>query len=159
MIPLPFETPVPVHVTSSTNKETAKGGTQNVQTRLCRSALQVVLIPSSPCLGVKARENRAKSEASTEMTNCQNAGGRGRGEEGGGATTALIDLHKAVVTCHGFRQWPAGLGTEGHTLRASLSGTLLQTLPDLVTPLKGHSLSPRSGCPRTRSTASERFGY
>ena len=24
------------------------------------------------------------------------------------------------------------------TLRASLSGTLLQTLPDLVTPLKGH---------------------
>ena len=30
------------------------------------------------------------------------------------------------------------------TLRASLSGTFLQTLPDLVTPLKGHSLSPRS---------------
>ena len=27
------------------------------------------------------------------------------------------------------------------TLRASLSGTFLQTLPDLVTPLKGHSLS------------------
>ena len=34
------------------------------------------------------------------------------------------------------------------TLRASLSGTFLQTLPDLVTPLKGHSLSPRS-CPAT----------
>ena len=30
------------------------------------------------------------------------------------------------------------------TLQASLSGTFLQTLPDLVTPLKGHSLSPRS---------------
>ena len=30
------------------------------------------------------------------------------------------------------------------TLRAPLSGTFLQTLPDLVTPLKGHSLSPRS---------------
>ena len=29
-------------------------------------------------------------------------------------------------------------------LRAPLSGTFLQTLPDLVTPLKGHSLSPRS---------------
>ena len=27
------------------------------------------------------------------------------------------------------------------TLRASLSGTFLQTQPDLVTPLKGHSLS------------------
>ena len=26
------------------------------------------------------------------------------------------------------------------TLRAPLSGTFLQTLPDLVTPLKGHSL-------------------
>ena len=32
------------------------------------------------------------------------------------------------------------------TLRASLSGSSLQTLPDLVTPLKGYSLSPRS-CP------------
>ena len=44
------------------------------------------------------------------------------------------------------------------TLRESLSGTLLQTLPDSVTPLKGHSLSPRS-CPPTRSALSERFGY
>ena len=44
------------------------------------------------------------------------------------------------------------------TLQASLSGTFLQTLPDLVTPLKGHSLSPRS-CPPTRSPPSERFGY
>ena len=37
-------------------------------------------------------------------------------------------------------------------------GTFLQTLPDLVTPLKGHSLSPRS-CPPTRSAPSEMFGY
>ena len=37
-------------------------------------------------------------------------------------------------------------------------GTLLQTLPDLVTPLKGHSLSPRS-CPPTGSAPPERFGY
>ena len=44
------------------------------------------------------------------------------------------------------------------TLRASLSCTFLQTLPDLVTPLKGHSLSPRS-CPATRSAPSETFGY
>ena len=44
------------------------------------------------------------------------------------------------------------------TLRAPLSGTFLQTLPDLVTPLKGHSLSPRS-CPPTRSAPSERFEY
>ena len=36
------------------------------------------------------------------------------------------------------------------TLRASLFGTFLQTLPDLVTPLKGHSLPPRR-CPATRS--------
>ena len=40
------------------------------------------------------------------------------------------------------------------TLRASLSGTLLRTLPDLVTPLKGYSLSPRS-CPATRSAPSK----
>ena len=45
------------------------------------------------------------------------------------------------------------------TLRASLSGTFLQTLPALVTPRNGHSLSPRS-CPPTRSAPSgERFGY
>ena len=44
------------------------------------------------------------------------------------------------------------------TLRASLSGTFLQTLPDLVTPLKGYSLSPRI-CPPTLSAPSEWFGY
>ena len=43
-------------------------------------------------------------------------------------------------------------------LRASLSGTFLQTLPEFFTPLKGHSLSPRS-CPATLSAPSERFGY
>ena len=48
--------------------------------------------------------------------------------------------------------------TTSTTLRTSLSGTFLQTLPDLVTPLKGHSLFPRS-CPATRSAPSERFGY
>ena len=36
--------------------------------------------------------------------------------------------------------------TASGTLRASLSGTFLQTLPDLVTPLKGYSLNPRN-CP------------
>ena len=44
------------------------------------------------------------------------------------------------------------------TLPASLSGTFLQTLPDLVTPLKGHSLAPCS-CSAMRSAPSERFGY
>ena len=48
--------------------------------------------------------------------------------------------------------------THTHTLRASLSGTFLQTLPDLATPLKGYSLSPRS-CPPTRSASAEKFGY
>ena len=44
------------------------------------------------------------------------------------------------------------------TLRASLSGTFLQPLTELVTPLKRHSLSLRS-CPPTLSAPSERFGY
>ena len=48
--------------------------------------------------------------------------------------------------------------TVSTTLRAPLSGTFLQTLPDLVMPQKGPSLSPRS-CPLTRSAPSERFGY
>ena len=43
------------------------------------------------------------------------------------------------------------------TLWASLSDTFLQTLPDLVMPLKGHSLSPRS-CPPAWSAPSKRFG-
>ena len=46
----------------------------------------------------------------------------------------------------------------GGTLRASLSGTFLQTLPEVVPPLTGHSLSPRS-CPPTLVAPSERFGY
>ena len=45
-----------------------------------------------------------------------------------------------------------------YKLRASLSGNFLQTLPDLVTPLKGYSLSP-SSCPATRSAPTERFLY
>ena len=44
------------------------------------------------------------------------------------------------------------------TLRASPSGTFLQPLPDLVTPLMGHSLSPHT-CPPARSEPSERFRY
>ena len=42
--------------------------------------------------------------------------------------------------------------------QASLSGSFPQTLPELVTPLNGHSLSPCS-CPPTCSEPSERFGY
>ena len=56
-----------------------------------------------------------------------------------------------------------GTGDEGvlatGTVRASLSGTFLQTLPDLVTPLKGHSILSAGSCPVTRSAPSERFGY
>ena len=52
----------------------------------------------------------------------------------------------------------SGRGIVPPTLRASLSGTFLQTLPDLVTPLKGQSLSLRS-CPPTRSAPSKRLGY
>ena len=44
------------------------------------------------------------------------------------------------------------------TLQTLLSGTFLQTLPKLVTPLKGHSLSPRS-YPPMWSAPSERLGY
>ena len=49
-------------------------------------------------------------------------------------------------------------GLDSHSEHHSVSGTLLQTLPDLVKPRKGHTLSPRS-CPATRSAPSERFGY
>ena len=41
---------------------------------------------------------------------------------------------------------------------STASGTFLQTLPDVVRPLKGHSLPLRS-CPLTLSAPYERFGY
>ena len=44
------------------------------------------------------------------------------------------------------------------TLWSSLSGTFLQTLPELVMPLKGHSLSPCS-CPPVWPAPCEHFGY
>ena len=43
-------------------------------------------------------------------------------------------------------------------LWALLSGTFFRTLPDLVTPLKGHSLSPHS-FPLMQLVPPERFGY
>ena len=62
----------------------------------------------------------------------------------------------------GHQQWDLEmelilLSTDA-TLRTSLSSTFLQTLPDLVTPLKGPSLSLHS-CPPMGSAPSERFGY
>ena len=68
-----------------------------------------------------------------------------------------------LMTCLHVHALPAPSATPppppppGLTLRAPLSRTFLQTLPDLVTPLKGYSLSPRS-CPAMRSAPSERFG-
>ena len=54
------------------------------------------------------------------------------------------DSHNCWSNGNGFRVKCA------FTLPASLSGTFLQTLPELGAPLKGHCLPPRS-CPPTRS--------
>ena len=62
-----------------------------------------------------------------------------------------------VLKCHAFLMGSKVVKCKP-TLRASLSGTLLRTLPELLTPLKGHSLSPCS-CPPMWSAPSERFGY
>ena len=67
----------------------------------------------------------------------------------------LLDSPAGIV---GSATGESGVVECVYTLRASLSGTFLQTLPDLVTPLKGYSLSPRS-YPPTRSAPSERFRY
>ena len=73
-------------------------------------------------------------------------------------------LHTSLRCCNDdYAKLGVGFGSLStvirySTLRAALSGTFPQSLPDLVTPLKGHSLSPRS-CPATRSAPSERFGY
>ena len=62
-----------------------------------------------------------------------------------------------VLKCHAFLMGSKVVKCKP-TLRASLSGTFLRTLPELLTPLKGHSLSPCS-CPPMWSAPSERFGY
>ena len=75
------------------------------------------------------------------------------GVPGEGASTRYVTVSAEVWD---WQAWQREY--DNSTLRAPLSGTFLQTLLDLVTPLKGHSLSPRS-CPATRSAPSERFGY
>ena len=67
----------------------------------------------------------------------------------------LIGSNSDLCTIHPFTCY---VSIHGHKLRASLSGTFLQTLPDLVTPLKGHSLSLCSRPPML-SAPSERLGY
>ena len=81
-----------------------------------------------------------------------------------GGSVCADCLHQDFCQTHHLRQNSETKTSDGYmdmdsvTLRAPLSGTFPQTLPDLVTPLKGHSLSPRS-CPPTRSAPSERFEY
>ena len=95
-------------------------------------ALLISSADSLPCVLIRCHTVRC----TLALRRC---GAIGRGAEGGGA---------------------GGVGVEGvrFTLRASLSGTFLQTLPDFVMSLKGHALSPRS-CLATRSAPSERFGF
>ena len=68
--------------------------------------------------------------------------------------------HWVCMVCLSTLKMPHGQPTlsVGATLQASLSSTFLQTLPDLVMSLKGHSLSLHS-CPAMRSVPSERFRY
>ena len=78
-----------------------------------------------------------------------------------GHVTLVLAVKLALISKGRYQRMNQGRAVgvmHPSTLRASLSGTFLQTLPDLVTPLKGHSLSPCC-CPATRSAPSERFGY
>ena len=69
-------------------------------------------------------------------------------------TTGNCPQHTPSIA---FRHLPPN-SEHRFSARASLSGTSLQTLPDLVTPQKGQSLFPRS-CPAMLSSPSERFGH
>ena len=50
-----------------------------------------------------------------------------------------MQFHYCTVSNPGTGADDAYTADRRYTLRAPLSGTFLQTLPDLVTPLKGHS--------------------
>ena len=90
-------------------------------------------------LGQKVRRMEAHAAAKPTFTLLQ----CGCGQRGGFLAGQARNCQQTVCT----------------TLRTSLFGTFLQTLPELVMPLKGHSLSPRS-CPPGNAVAapSERFG-
>ena len=60
--------------------------------------------------------------------------------------------HELCLHCNDI--YTARVSHSEHRFPASSS----KLLPDLVTPLKGHSLFPHS-CPPTQSAPSERFGY
>ena len=76
----------------------------------------------------------------------------------------MAQKKSSVKTCHYLSCTQISDSSEWHvitvvsTLWASLSGTFLQPLPDLVMPLKGHFLYLHS-CPAMQSAPSERFGY
>ena len=70
---------------------------------------------------------------------------------GGGVVHYTSTARTAGATCF---KWLCSTST----LRASLSGTILQTRPEMVTPPKGHFLSPRSSCcPPTLLAPAERL--
>ena len=95
-------------------------------------------------MGRRGREGEVQADGRREEGKRGVKEGRsGRGEEGGGERRG-----------GGRGERRRGGGRLGNgvsctikalvTLPASLFGTFLQTLPDLVTSLKGHSLSPHS---------------
>ena len=76
--------------------------------------------------------------------------------DGSSLTEWNVNLIKVVATL--MTEWlTLTLVTVTLALQALLSSTFLQTLPDLVTPLKGHSLSPCS-CPPKEGCRKPVFG-
>ena len=106
--------------------------------------------------GCGERDSASEADSGTALSVAGPRGGSGGcgGGDGGGDGGYGVDCAMGRDGCGWWWWW----WWVWSTLRASLSGIFLQTPPDLVTPLKGHSLSPRS-CPATRSASSERFGY
>ena len=54
--------------------------------------------------------------------------------------TLRASVSGTFLHSHTLRASFSGTFLHSHTLRASVSGAFLQTLPELVTPLKGHSI-------------------
>ena len=113
---------------------------------VCNNCEGVVLRQCLPFGQYNVREYKVCSDKNLSSTMCIHRSGDLK------ALALLVPHETAAISAR-------SVYTIQPTLRASLSGTFLQTLPDLVTPLKGHSLSPCS-CPATRSAPSERsFRY
>ena len=122
----------------------------------------------SQCTLSNSKTGSGDSRSQCTLSNSKTGSGDSRGQCTLSNSKTGSGDSKSQCTLSNSKHWLTTSLVEGVGKQCSECGTLSHSehrfpapssrLPDLVTPLKGHSLSSRS-CPATRSAPSERFGY